>query len=166
MVGILQLCGSFISEMKDPKTRLFKVAIGTYKKYKEIFNYLVVGALTTVVSLASKWILLFTVLDAKDAFQLQLAVIISWICAVIFAYFTNRIFVFYSQNKNILKEMIKFFGARVLTLVMEMVIMWFFVTLLKLNTDTWVMIWTIITQVLIMIFNYIFSKLIVFKKNK
>ena len=43
--------------------------------------------------------------------------------AVLFAYFANRIFVFNSKNKNILKEMVSFFGARVLTLVMEMVIM-------------------------------------------
>ena len=61
--------------------------------------------------------------------------------------------------------MISFFGARILTLVMEMVIMWFFVTLLRLNSDTWVVIWTFVTQVLIMVFNYFFSKLFVFKKK-
>ena len=61
--------------------------------------------------------------------------------------------------------MISFFGARVLTLVMEMVIMWFFITLLRFDSDTWVFIWTFVTQVLIMVFNYIFSKLFVFKKK-
>ncbi len=137
-----------------------------YKKYEEIINYLIVGGLTTIVSIGVKWGLLFTVLDPKNPFQLQVAVIISWIAAVTFAYFANRIFVFKSKSKKIIKEIISFFAARVLTLLMEMLIMWFFVTLLKLNSNTWVLIWTIIVQVLVTIFNYIFSKLFVFKKSK
>ena len=143
-----------------------KKIISIYKKYEEIINYIIVGGLTTLVSLASKWILLFTVLDAASALELQIAVIISWICAVSFAYITNRIFVFKSKSKKILKEIISFFGARLLTLGLEMVIMWFFVTLLKLDSDTWVLIWTIVAQVLVIIFNYILSKLFVFKREK
>ncbi len=165
MVGIVSGVGNLLNEMRHPKTKLFKFVMGMYEKYKEIFNYLVVGVLTTVVSLVVKWGLLFTIFDAENAFELQVAIIISWIISVLFAYFANRIFVFYSKNKNILKEMIKFFGARVITLVMEMGIMWFFVTLLKLNTDTWVFIWTIVAQVLVIILNYVFSKILVFKKK-
>ena len=86
-------------------------------------NYLIVGVLTTVVSLGSKWALLFTILDASNAFQLQVSIIISWICAVLFAYFANRIFVFNSKSKKILKEIVSFFGGRVATLLMEMVMM-------------------------------------------
>ena len=134
-----------------------------YKKYEEIINYLIVGVLTTVVSIGVKWGLLFTILDPKNAIKLQVAVIISWIAAVTFAYFANRIFVFKSKSKNILKEIISFFGARLLTLGIEMFIMWLFVTLLKLNSDTWVAIWTIVVQILVTIFNYVFSKLFVFK---
>lgn len=141
-----------------------KKIISIYKKYEEIINYIIVGGLTTLVSLASKWILLFTVLDAASALELQIAVIISWICAVSFAYITNRIFVFKSNNKNILKEITSFFGARTLTLLLEMVIMWFFVTLLKMNSDTWVLIWTILSQFIILVLNYVFSKIFVFKK--
>ena len=136
-----------------------------YKKYEEIINYLIVGVLTTIVSIVVKWGLLFTVLDPKNAVELQIAVIISWIAAVTFAYVTNRIFVFKSKSKKILKEIVSFFGVRLLTLGMEMFIMWFFVTLLKLNSDTLVIIWTIVVQVLVTIFNYVFSKLFVFKKN-
>lgn len=143
-----------------------KKILNLYKKYEEIINYLIVGILTTIVSLGIKWGLLFTILDPKIAFQLQIAVIISWIGAVTFAYIANRIFVFKSKSKNILKEVASFFGARLLTLAMEMIIMWFFVSLLKLNSDTWVLIWTMITQILITIFNYVFSKLFVFKKDK
>lgn len=142
-----------------------KKIISIYKKYEEIINYLVVGVLTTIVSLVVKWGLLFTILDAKNAFELQLAVIISWIVAVIFAYVTNRIFVFKSKSKEILKEMASFFGARLITLGMEMLIMWFFVTMLKLNSDIWVLVWTIVSQIFIIVFNYIFSKLFVFRKK-
>lgn len=142
-----------------------KKIINLYKKYEEIINYLVVGVLTTVVSLVVKWGLLFTILDASNAFQLQVAVVTSWVIAVIFAYVTNRIFVFKSKSKDILKEITSFFGARILTLGMEMLIMWFFVTLLELNSDLWVFIWTMLAQVLVIIFNYIFSKLFVFKKK-
>lgn len=135
-----------------------------YKKYEEIINYLIVGVLTTIVSLAVKYALLFTILDAKKAIQLQIAVIISWICAVAFAYVTNRIFVFHSKSKDYLKEIISFVSGRVLTLLLDMFIMWFFVTLLKLNSNIWVIIWTLTSQVLVTIANYILSKLFVFKK--
>ena len=69
------------------------------------------------------------------------------------------------SEKGKLKEIISFFAARLLTLGMEMLIMWFFVTLLKLNSDMWVLVWTIVVQVLVTIFNYIFSKLFVFKNK-
>ncbi len=142
-----------------------KKIINLYKKYEEIINYLIVGVLTTIVSLVVKWGLLFTVLDPKNSVQLQVAVVISWIAAVVFAYVTNRIFVFKSKSKKILKEITSFFGARLLTLVLEMFIMWFFVTFLKLNSDLWVLMWTMVAQILVIIFNYIFSKLFVFKKK-
>lgn len=142
-----------------------KKIINLYKKYEEIINYLIVGVLTTVVSLVVKWGLLFTILDPKNSVQLQVAVVISWIAAVGFAYITNRIFVFKSKSKKILKEITSFFGARLLTLGLEMLIMWFFVTFLKLNSDLWVLIWTMVAQILVIIFNYIFSKLFVFKKK-
>lgn len=142
-----------------------KKILDLYKHHEEIINYLIVGVLTTIVSLAVKWGLLFTILDASNAFELQTSVIISWIIAVSFAYITNRIFVFKSKSQNILKEITSFFGSRVITLLLDMGIMWFFVTLLKLNTDTWVFIWTMVVQVLVTILNYIFSKLLVFKKK-
>ena len=56
-----------------------------YKQYSEIINYLVVGVLTTLVNLVTKYILLFTILDAKKAIELQIAVVISWIISIIFA---------------------------------------------------------------------------------
>jgi len=62
--------------------------------------------------------------------------------------------------------MIKFFTARLATLGLEMLIMFIFVTALGLNSDMWVIIWTLISQVLIIIGNYIFSKLLVFNNKE
>lgn len=137
-----------------------------YIKYKEIINYLIFGVLTTVVSLATKYLLLFTILDASNALQLQIAVVVSWVIACLFAYITNRIWVFESKTTSIIKEMAKFFMARLATLGMEMLIMFIFVTALGLNSDTWVVIWTLVSQVLIVIGNYVLSKLLVFKNEK
>lgn len=136
-----------------------------YKKYKEIINYLIFGILTTIVNLVIKYVLLFTILNPANAFELQIAIIISWIAGVLFAYFTNRKFVFESKNENKLKEFISFVVARISTLLLEMFIMWFFVTLLKLNSDLYVVIFTLVAQVAVVIGNYIFSKLFVFKKT-
>lgn len=135
-----------------------------YIQYKEIINYLFFGILTTIVNLSVKYLLLFTILNASNAFQLQSAIIISWIAGVIFAYITNRKFVFESKNYNLLKEFIKFVTGRLLTLFLEMFVMWFFITLLKFNSNIQVIIFTIIAQILVIIGNYVFSKLFVFTK--
>lgn len=137
-----------------------------YLKHKEVINYLIFGALTTVVNLLVKYMLLFTILDAANALELQIAVIISWVLACLFAYITNRIYVFESKSKQIIKEMAKFFTARLSTLVLEMLIMFIFVTTLGLNSNAWVIIWTLVAQISVIIANYILSKLVVFKKDK
>ena len=135
-----------------------------YEKYREIINYLIFGVLTTIVNIGTKYALLFTIFNEKNAVELQLAIIISWILAVLFAYITNRKFVFESKNKNKIKELISFFSARIATLLLEMFIMWFFITLLKLNSDIYVIIFTILTQILVVVGNYILSKIFMFKK--
>lgn len=135
-----------------------------YHQYEEIINYLIVGGMTTVISLAVKYGLLFTILDASHAVELQVAVILSWIVAVAFAYFANRIFVFHSKSKRYLKEVSGFVAGRIATLIIEMVIMWFFVTLLGLDSHLWVIIWTIVAQIVVIVGNYVISKLFVFKK--
>ena len=133
-----------------------------FVKYREIIVYLIVGVLTTIVSLAVYYGLVLTVLDPKKAIELQIANILSWVAAVTFAYFANRIFVFRSKNKNMLKEGFKFCSSRVFTLLVDMLIMFISVTLLHFNDK----IAKIIVQVVVTILNYIISKFIVFKKNK
>ena len=143
-----------------------KKILELYKKYEEVINYLVFGVLATAVNLGVKYLLLFTVLDASNAFELQLAVIISWVVACVFAYITNRTIVFKSKSKEVLKEAISFVTARLITLGMEMLIMFVFVTALGLNSDLWVVIWSVVAQAVVILSNYVFSKLIIFKKKE
>ena len=133
-----------------------------YKKYKEVINYLIFGVLTTIVSLIVYYLSVFTFLDPNNAIQLQIANIVSWLAGVAFAYFTNRKFVFESKEQNKLKEAGKFVTARLITLIMDMVIMYLGVTVLHFNDK----IIKLISQVVIIVSNYIFSKLFVFKKGK
>ena len=125
--------------------------------------YIIIGGLTTVVSLLSYYIFTLKLLDPSNPLELTIANILSWICAVTFAYFTNRTFVFRSKNKNKLKEAIKFYLSRILTLLLDIIIMFVMVNLLNVNDR----ISKIIVQVIVTVGNYIISKFFVFKsKNK
>lgn len=146
--------------------RLVEKGLDIYKKNEEVFNYLVIGVLTTIVNLVTKYLLLFTVFDASNPTELQITIIISWTVAVLFAYVTNRRIVFKSKNNNVIRELIKFIEARIATLVVEMVYLWFFITFLKLDSGLYVLFFTITCQALVIILNYVFSKLFVFKKEK
>ena len=131
-----------------------------YKKNKEVINYIMVGILTTLVSLAVYYALVLTILNPEDALLLQVANIISWIASVTFAYFANRKFVFESKNEHIVLEAMKFYLSRLGTLLLDMTIMYIGVSLLFYN-DKFV---KIIVQIIVIIVNYIFSKLFVFQK--
>lgn len=137
-----------------------------YKKYEEIVNYLVVGGLTTIVAIGSKLLLLATILDQTNGLELQIAEIISWFLAVTFAYATNRIFVFKSKTSGskCAREIFNFFKGRIATQLIQMFIMWFFVTLLELDSNVWVLVFTLVCQVMQIVLNYVISKLLVFKK--
>jgi len=129
---------------------------------KEIILYLVFGVLSTLINLGVKIGLIKTVLDEHNPFQLQVAIFIAWFVAVIFAYITNRIFVFESKNQNKLNEFLKFFAGRIATWLFDAGFMFIFVTLINWPTE----IMAVISNVFVIIFNYILSKLFVFKGNK
>mgnify|MGYP004526789791 FL=1 len=139
------------------KIRIEKI----YLDYKEKINYVIVGGFTTVVSLASYYLCVLTVLNSSNPVELQAANIISWICAVTFAFFTNRKYVFESVNVNVLNEALKFVGARVTTLIVDMLCMAVFVSFFKLNDK----ISKILVQIIVFLLNYIFSKAFVFKQK-
>ncbi len=139
-----------------------KRILNLYKNYEEIINYLVVGVLTTIVSLIIYFGCVKTFLDANNPFEIQIANFISWFGSVSFAYITNRLFVFKSKSKKYIKEIVSFFSARILTLLMDMGVMFVLVTILK-ESDT---IAKLLSQIMVIIANYVFSKLFVFKKRK
>jgi putative flippase GtrA len=130
-----------------------------YEKYEEIIKYVIVGGLTTIVSMACFYISVWTFLDGNDPVQLQVANVISWVGGVAFAYVTNRTIVFQSHNAEIWKELVKFVSSRVLTLFLDMGVMFILATLLHINYN----ISKLISMVLVMVGNYIISKLLVFK---
>lgn len=135
---------------------------GIYHKNEELWNYLIVGGLTTVVSLVTYFICTETFLDPNVTIELQLANIISWVFAVAFAFVTNRVFVFKSKNTNILKELFSFIASRVFSLLLDMLSMFVMVSVLLWNDK----IAKLVVQVIVTVVNYILSKLFVFKKGK
>ena len=133
-------------------------------KYEEIIAYLIVGGLTTIVSWTAKFIanfLLFGNTMYPTSFQNWVLSVINWTAGVIFAYFTNRRFVFKS-HAPMLKEAPKFVLSRVSTLILDIVVMQ--VLNVRLGVNLWVA--TIISAVLVIVGNYVFSKLFVFNKKK
>lgn len=131
------------------------------EKYGEIVRYLIVGILTTVVSLGTYYGCVFTFLNPENALQLQLANVLSWIIAVTFAYAMSRIYVFQSKQENILREMAAFYSSRLLTLFMDMAIMFIMVTLCRVNDK----LAKLVVQVVVTVANYVFSKIFVFRRE-
>lgn len=127
-------------------------------KNKEIFSYLLFGFLTTLVSFLTYFV--FTkLLGIEEVTSNGL----SWICAVLFAYVTNKIFVFESKTKTmktIFKELFSFIGARVVSgILCDIGTFAFMIKVLSIYD----IVAKLITQIMVIILNYILSKFIVFK---
>ena len=132
------------------------------KKYEEIIIYLIVGVMTTIVSWAAAF-LGKLLLDVDVSWQNTLNNTISWMGGVLFAYPLNRKWVFKSKNPKILKEFLGFASSRVSTLIMDIVIMWLTVNVIGMNY--WIAK-IFISSVIVTIANYVFSKLLIFKKKE
>jgi putative flippase GtrA len=130
-----------------------------YEKHESALLYLFYGFLTTVVSFAVQY-----AADLIGA-NTQIATAASWICAVTFAFFVNKFFVFGSERKDgktLFREVWQFYAARIVSGVFEVLFLTLTVDVLGLN----VYIFKLIAQVIIVISNYVFSKFVVFKKEK
>ena len=130
------------------------------KKYESVLLYLIFGVLTTFVNIVVYYILFNHVLLSNI-----LSNGIAWVAAVIFAFITNKIWVSKSKTleiEQVIKELIAFFSARLSTGLLDMAIMYVGVDLLKVNS----IYSKIISGVVVVILNYIFSKLFIFRKNK
>ena len=130
--------------------------LNKYKKYKEIINYLIFGGLTTVVSIAT-----YALFAKVFHIDYLISNVLSWILAVLFAYITNKIFVFESKSKKNIKEITSFFFFRIVSLLIEMIILYIFVDMFHIDD----LFTKIIAQVIVIVANYVFSKVFVFKKD-
>ena len=127
-------------------------------KLREIIAYLIIGFLTTILNLAVYYICTNYFLNPEKIIHVEIANVIAWVIAVVFAYFTNRIIVFRSKNKNVIGEGIKFCLGRVFTLLLELLLMFLMVSVLSISDK----ISKLVCQVIIIVGNYVISKLLVF----
>lgn len=128
-------------------------------KYKELIAYGIFGVLTTVIN-----IVVYTVCYNRLGISNVVSNIVAWILSVLFAYVTNKIWVFESRAteiKVLLYEMGTFFGCRLATGLLDLFIMYITVDGLALNST----LMKCISNVIVIITNYIFSKLVIFKRK-
>ena len=124
------------------------------RKYREILLYLVFGVLTTLINIISFYLL-------SDILNINWMIsnVAAWIISVLFAYFTNKKYVFESKNKNVIKEFTSFVVCRVLSLGIDMAVMKLLIDVLSINK----LFSKIVSNVIVVIANYIFSKFLIFK---
>lgn len=121
---------------------------------RELVLYVVFGTFTFFVN-----IIVYFLFENVLGVNYLISNIIAWFFSVLFAYITNRIWVFESKSPDILKEMSLFFGGRIFSGVIDTALMYLFIDVMTIGDD----ISKIIVQVIVIILNYVFSKLIVFK---
>ena len=129
-----------------------------YQRYREITNYLFFGVLTTVVNYV-------TYLVMSPFFVLTtVPTVVAWVLSVLFAYLTNRKYVFcsHSTGRDALKEAGGFVTARVMSGVLDVAIMWVFADCIGFND----LVIKLLSNVVVVVFNYVASKLVVFGKKK
>ena len=129
------------------------------KKYKSFVSYAIFGVLTTIVNIVTYNLCYYSV-----GLGNTLSNIIAWILAVAFAYFTNKIWVFESKSwkwEVLRREVPAFVSCRLATGVLDIIIMYVCVDLLGWNA----FLMKVASNVLVIILNYVFSKLVIFKKK-
>lgn len=127
-------------------------------QYQDILLYGIFGVLTTVVNIISYWIFAHPL-----GMDTMVSTVLAWILSVCFAYVTNRKWVFHSTAstaKEYIKEIVSFFSCRIATGVLDWVCMFVFVTTLLAFND---MLIKTLSNILVIILNYVASKLIIFK---
>ena len=133
--------------------------ISWYNKYKEGLLYLFFGGCTTLINIIS------FVIFRQFKLGVDVSNIIAWLIAVIFAFITNKLFVFDSKNtdrKTVMKETISFLIARVISLGIDTGLLHLMIDFMKIHE----VIAKVISNIVVIIVNYIFSKLFIFKKEK
>ena len=124
------------------------------KLTRELFLYIVFGVLTTIVNIVA-----YLFFARLLGIHYIISNIVAWVLSVLFAYVTNRIWVFESKNSNIIKEMSLFFSGRIFSGIVDTGLMYVFIDFLSIGD----FISKIVIQIIVVILNYLVSKLIVFK---
>ena len=130
-----------------------------WRKYREVLLYLLFGGLTTLIS-----IIVFWLCNRPLGLNEHIANAVSWVLAVLFAYLTNAAWVFFARpgsRGEALRQLLSFYAGRLATLGVEELILLVFVTWLKLDS----MLVKIAAQVVVIVLNYVISKLLVFRKK-
>ena len=125
---------------------------------KETISYVIFGILTTIINLISYYFFSNII-----SINYLISNIISWIISVSFAYVTNKLYVFNSKDKNkdvVIKEFIKFVNCRLTSGVIEMILLFLLVDMIKVND----IISKFVIGVIVVVLNFIFSKIFVFQK--
>lgn len=128
-------------------------------KYKELILYGIFGVGSTAIN-----IIVFYLLDTILKCNLIFSNVLAWVFAFIFAFITNKLYVFESKSwrgQKALKEFIDFFIARVSTLFIDTLLMWLFIEILSINS----ILSKIVVNVIVIVVNYIASKLWIFKEK-
>ena len=125
------------------------------EKVTEIINYLIIGVCSTIVSIVSYFLLRLVIENY------MICTALSWIITIIFTYITNRKFVFTEHDSNIFREMTTFLASRIATLIVELACMYVAVDMLSIDDR----VAKIVVQVIVIVLNYILSKLFVFKRK-
>ena len=120
---------------------------------KELFWYVVFGALTTLVNIVVYFLL------SRLGINYLVSNVFAWFFSVLFAYVTNRRWVFESKGTNTLKECSLFFSGRIFSGVVDTALMWLFIDMLTIGD----MVSKVVIQVIVIVLNYVISKWIVFK---
>lgn len=143
--------------------KLINKCLSIYRKYQEAIDYLFWGGVAFVLSMLLYWLF-----DSVMGWNSVVANTVDWIICVLFTYFTNRTFVFKSKltdKIDKLKEFGEFVFARLFTLLLEDLIIYIGVEVLLFNTSLQSMIVKLIGQFVVIVANYILSKLWIFKKK-
>ena len=130
------------------------------RKYKEPILYVFFGGLTTLLNMA-----VYFVCTKALKMGLEISDILAWIAGVLFAYVTNKLFVFESRNRRgrlLWLEFGEFVGARVLSLVVDVL----FLEITVKGLGWWDVPMKILANIIVIIMNYVFSKLFIFKKKE
>ncbi len=139
--------------------QLYDKCMELYRKYKETILYLVFGGLTTLINIVTYWLL-----TKPLGIDFMVSNAIAWVVSVLFAFVTNKLFVFESKGLNaalVVKELVLFVGARLFSGALDMGIMYLFIDILHFND----LLIKVLSNVIVIIVNYVLSKLIIFKKK-